>query len=245
MLRGEHTYPPEWGDVGPLHQHVAHIARSMRGVGFLASALGPASAPAVCQQLCRPLSSTDWHDRMLIAWFEAVMDNRAPAAVSQRSEGMPPRMQKHAERTGLRGLPSESGEVVRAVRARESGRRHPEHVRHGGGAAASTSAVRGQRVWSMGLFHDLYPDDGLRAHETLREMVGQDGTGNALLLQYCALAVRAEMRRVLCGAVPAARAGRHHLPASAARGCADQCLMFVVRGMCASASAPARTGVAE
>ena len=43
-----------WRDAGTLQQHGDLASNSLRGLGFLAPAMGPTTMPKVCHELCRP-----------------------------------------------------------------------------------------------------------------------------------------------------------------------------------------------
>jgi hypothetical protein len=60
--------------------HVAHdltrgaqVVSAVRGLGLLASAFGPLTAPDACSTLLKPLSLHDWTKRVVVFWREAYM----------------------------------------------------------------------------------------------------------------------------------------------------------------------------
>ena len=147
--------------------HAAHVVSSLRGLGLLASPLGPLLCPDVCEALCTPLAPDDWHHRLLVVWMEQALETGPDGC--------------HIC-TGVVGdlcdINKLEGCAHRHAPARELCQR-PKRP--------------GQHICTRMCFTDLLPCADVRGHVTMAEC--DEGSETLVFDRYFTPAVQAEMRQ--------------------------------------------------
>ena len=161
QLRGEQFIP------AMVMTHAVHVTSSLRGIGLLASPLGPLSCRDVCQALCRPLAPDDWHHRLITTWVEQTQDS-GPG--------------HNFVRTGRTGDLRDVDELE-AHAHQHAPARNPRQP----------SKRPGQYIATHMWFTDLLPHAGVRGHVTMTECA--EGREERVFNRYFTPAVQAQMRR--------------------------------------------------